>query len=199
MRGFLRLLHAIAASVLVLGLAGCAELGWNPLDPKEWSPPPMPLPARQVVWGTPALDGREPVRAVRWIEDTGSYIETYRWTRASGAQAQGALRLSGLEDPAWRTRALSRPVEVKALWPDLDVRSLQQQGEVYVQADPGRGGDWFWQRALLGPELCVLFARAPAAEPDGMQAGFFCQGAGEPLSEAQAAGVVEALSITPLD
>ena len=199
MRGFLRLPHVIAASVLALGLAGCAELGWNPLDPKEWSPPPMPIPARAVSWATPVLDGREPIRTARRVEETGGYVEAYRWTRGSALQAQGALHLTGQEDPAWRARVLARPVDAKALWPDLEVRSVQEAGEVFVQADPARGGDWFWQRALLGPELCVLFARVAAREPEGMQAGFLCRGAGDPLSEGQAAGVVEALSIAPLD
>ncbi len=194
MPGFIRTAHSFLIAVLLLG--GCTEFGWNPLDPKEWEDPQIPVPAVAVSWRTPPLSGREAVRRTLRQED-GDYVIEHRWPRARGTQAHAGLRLEGRASAEMRAARLANPAEGAADWPELAVRSLTERGEVFLQADPRAGGDWLWQRALVGPELCVLFARVPVAEPDGLQSGYFCQPAGDPLSDGQATGVVGDLTIVP--
>lgn len=194
MPGFIRAAHSFLIVLPLLG--GCAEFGWNPLDPKEWEDPAIPVPAVSVVWRTPPLDGRESVRrSLR--QDDGDYVVEYRWPRTRGTQAHAGLRLEGKVSATVRQARLADPGNGAADWPELAMRSLAEPGKVFLQADPLAGGDWLWQRALVGPELCVLFARVPASEPDGLHSGYFCQPAGDPLSDGQAAGVVGDLVIAP--
>lgn len=180
--------------IILFALGGCAEFGWNPLDPKEWGDPKMAVPAFSVSWPTVPLHGRDTIARRYWRED-GGYVAEFRWTRKQAVQAHAALRLEGQVPAATRKAVLAEPVSVAQGWPELAIRSMSETGPIYVQPDPKGGGDWLWQRALVGPELCVLFARVPAAEPTGLQSGWFCHAPGEALSEAQGAGLLADLAI----
>lgn len=183
-------LGLVAALFLV---SACAELGWNPLDPKEWEAKPPHDPGFAVAWPARALSGAPPVHAMRAGRDGAPGWLDMRWPAPAPGGARAGVAVFQRLDDAARAAILADPLADRALWPDLAIRAVDA-GPLY-RLD-ARGGERFWRRAVAGTEVCVVAAFLPAAAPEGLARAFFCRSAGDGLSEAAAADLVAAVTIS---
>lgn len=181
--------------VLVL-LGACAELGWNPLDPKEWDPRPPPDPGSVVAWPVDRLGAGAPIRAMRAPGAALPGRLDVRWPPAGADGRSGpraAVVLFETFDPARRAALLADPAADLAPWPDLAARALDA-GPVYRLAVGAE--ERAWRRAVAGVDACLFSAFVPAAAPEGLARAYFCRSAGDGLSETEAVALLARLSIS---
>ena len=187
----------LALLLFITGLAACAELDWNPLDPTfvpERIKARMPSPVELTLQ-------LETLQEIRPVNQEAMLKAPYRLRREAGWNPGNSLTSSAamvlihpLDDGI--PPATPDPREAIRLWPDLAWRDLNFLDYFRTENPVGPAT---WRRFTTGGQICVVFSQAvPAlqtAQGPAQLAGYYCASAAEPLSPGQAETVVQAVKI----
>ncbi len=192
----------IFASLAGLCLAGCNELGWNPLDP-AFTQRQQQTELERVKEGRPVLE----VDLALDVFSGGSN----RFSEQADFDARTIERRRFLEGgpryPAYASLVLKEafdggqvssfadPKDSIALWRDVERSNLGFETLYETRNDYGPA---LWRRVTSRGRICVVFQQAIQRESgagDAVLNGYYCSPAGEGLSEGQAEYVVQSIRL----
>lgn len=174
--------------VAILGLGGCAEFGWNPLDP-DYVPPEkqvdLPRP-KTLAFDLGTLADVPATYKAEILSDPLRADRRKSWTGDVDRQPQASLVLRH----SMTDKPLAFPQDPKdavAYWPDMAWRSLDFQT---LYETRNRLGPALWRRFVMGPFTCVMMNQTVGQTA---LAGYYCSPAAEELSDGQAETVVQSV------
>ena len=187
------------AIAVALILAGCAEFGWNPLDPRYGELQPQdypPLPAMSYEVRT--LRDASVISDQTYDKEADTLLQRRDWRTAPPEPVHASMIVLRHASGGSLTPP-GTPQEAAGYWPELATKRLrfytlfQSQNAV---------GPVHWQRFTKGPNICVMFSQAwnvggsaGSETARRIVAGFYCAPPARELTEGQAETIVRSVRI----